>query len=46
MGEMVLTSSQYSILTTQYLLKLDVSGLPSGMYFVRIGDSVGKFVML
>ena len=27
-------------------LRLDISGLPPGMYFVRIGDKVGKFVKL
>ncbi len=27
-------------------LRIDVSELPSGMYFVRIGDRVGKFVKL
>ena len=27
-------------------VRIDVSSLPSGMYFVRIGDSVGKFVKL
>jgi hypothetical protein len=26
--------------------RIDVSGLPPGMYFVRIGDKVGKFVKL
>ncbi len=27
-------------------VRIDVSGLPPGMYFVRIGDRVGKFVKL
>jgi hypothetical protein len=27
-------------------LRVDVSGLAPGMYFVRIGDRVGKFVKL
>jgi hypothetical protein len=27
-------------------LKIDVSSLPSGVYFVRIGDRVEKFVKL
>ena len=27
-------------------LRIDVSGLPSGMYFVRVGEKVGKFVKL
>ena len=26
--------------------RIDVSGLPPGMYFVRIGDKVGKFIKL
>jgi len=43
-GEKLLSSSHYSILTTQYSAKLDVSGLSSGVYFVRVGEKVGKFV--
>ena len=27
-------------------LRIDVSGLPSGMYFVRVGEKVGKFVKI
>ncbi len=27
-------------------LRIDVSGLPSGVYFVRVGDKVGKFVKI
>jgi hypothetical protein len=27
-------------------VRIDVSGLASGMYFVRIGDKVSKFVKL
>jgi len=45
-GEKVLTSSQYSILSTQYSAKLDVSGLPSGMYLVKVGERFGKFVKM
>ena len=26
--------------------KIDVSGLPSGVYFVRVGDKVGKFIKI
>ena len=26
--------------------KIDVSGLPPGVYFVRVGDKVGKFVKI
>ncbi len=48
-GETVLKSSdlnnsQFSIHNSQ--LRIDVSGLPSGVYFVRIGGKVGKFVKL
>ena len=42
-GEGVSSSSQYSILTTQYY-RLDVSGFPPGLYFVRVGEKTGKFV--
>ncbi len=27
-------------------VRIDVSGLPSGVYFVRVGDKVGKFVKI
>ena len=27
-------------------LRIDVTGLPSGVYFVRVGDKVGKFVKI
>ena len=40
------SSSQYSILTTQYSAKIDVSGLPAGVYFVRVGERVGKFLKI
>ncbi len=39
-----LNNSQFSILNSQ--LRIDVSGLPSGVYFVRVGDKVGKFVKI
>ena len=38
------SSSQYSVLTTQYSAKIDISALLSGVYFVRVGDRVGKFL--
>ncbi len=40
----ILNNSQFSIHNSQ--LRIDVSGLPSGVYFVRIGDKVRKFVKL
>jgi hypothetical protein len=27
-------------------IRIDVSGLPQGMYFVRVGDRVEKFVKI
>jgi hypothetical protein len=27
-------------------VRIDISSLPPGMYFVRIGDKVGKFIKL
>ncbi len=39
-----LTNSQFTIFNSQ--LRIDVSGLPSGVYFVRMGDRVGKFMKL
>jgi len=45
-GEKVLSSSHYSILTTQYSAKLDVSLLTPGVYFVKIGERVGKFIKI
>ncbi len=40
----LLNNSQFSIPNSQ--LRIDVSGLPSGVYFVRMGDRVRKFVKL
>ncbi len=40
----LLKNSQFSIHNSQ--LRIDVSGLPSGVYFVRVGDKVGKFVKI
>ncbi len=40
----VLNNSQFSIHNSQ--LRIDVSGLPSGVYFVRVGDKVGKFLKI
>ena len=37
-------NSQFSIPNSQ--LRIDVSGLPSGVYFVRIGDKVSKFIKI
>jgi len=45
-GEKLVSSSHYSILTTQYSAKLYVSCLPPGIYFVRVGDRVGKFIKI
>jgi len=45
-GEKLVSSSLYSIITTQYSAKLDVSGLPAGVYFVKVGDRVGKFIKI
>ena len=39
------STAHYPILTTQYC-KLDVSSLAPGLYFVRIGEKVGKFVKM
>jgi len=38
-GQKVLSSSQYSA-------KLDVSGLSPGVYFMKVGEKVGKFVKI
>lgn len=35
---------KHSSLVRREIIKIDVSGLAPGMYFVRIGDKVGKFV--
>ncbi len=40
----VLNNSQFSIHNSQ--LRIDVSGLPSGVYFVKIGNNVQKFIKL
>ncbi len=40
----VLNNSQFSIPNSQ--LRIDVSGLPSGVYFVRVGDKVEKFIKI
>ncbi len=40
----VLNNSQFSIHNSQ--LRIDVSGLPAGVYFVRIGDKVSKFIKI
>ncbi len=40
----VLNNSQFSIHNSQ--LRIDVSGLPSGVYIVRIGDKVSKFIKI
>ena len=39
-----LNNSQFSFPNSQF--RIDVSGLPSGVYFVRIGDKVGKFLKI
>ncbi len=39
-----LNNSQFTILNSQ--LRIDVSCLPSGVYFVRVGNIVGKFVKI
>ena len=45
-GNLENSSSQYSLLTTQYSAKIDVSGLPPGVYFVRAGGRVGRFLKI
>ncbi len=40
----VLYNSQFSIPNSQ--LRIDVSGLPSGVYFVKVGEKVGKFLKI
>ena len=40
----LLNHSQFTIVNSQ--LRIDVSGLPAGVYFVRVGDKVGKFVKI
>jgi len=45
-GEILLSSSHYSILTTQYSAKLDVSSLPPGVYFFKVGEKLRKFVKM
>ncbi len=37
-------NSQFSIHNSQF--RIDVSGLPSGLYFVRFGDKVSKFLKI
>ncbi len=37
---------QACLFPTDRKYKIDVSGLPSGIYFVRVGDKVGKFVKI
>ncbi|MDP2363633.1 MAG: T9SS type A sorting domain-containing protein, partial [Ignavibacteria bacterium] len=37
-------NSQFPIPNSQF--RINVSGLPSGMYFVRIGNKVSKFVKI
>ena len=44
LGTEVLNNSQLSILNSQ--LRIDVSNLAPGLYFVRVGDEVRKFVKL
>ena len=39
-------SSTWAGLEPAPTIRIDVSGLAPGMYFVRIGDRVGKFVKL
>ncbi len=34
------------LIETEYKEKIDVSELPSGLYFVRVGNKVGKFVKI
>lgn len=41
MGQQV---NNYSFSTINYSLKIDVSQFASGLYFIRVGDSVQKFV--
>ena len=45
-GEIVSTSVCYADTSASGGQKIDVSGLPSGVYFVRIGDKVRKFVKI
>jgi len=45
-GEEVLSQSHYTILATHYSAKFDVSCLPPGVYFVKVGDRVGKFIKI
>ena len=39
-----LNNSHFTIFNSQ--LRINVSGLPSGVYFVRVGDKVSKFVKI
>ena len=41
-GEEILKNSN----SNNSQLRIDVSGLPSGMYFLRVGDKVGKFIKI
>ncbi len=45
-GEIVSTSVCSADTSAGGGQKIDVSGLPSGVYFVRVGDKVGKFVKI
>ena len=45
-GEMVSTSVCSADTSASGGQRIDVSGLPSGVYFVRVGDKVGKFVKI
>jgi len=45
-AQKLFSSSHYSILTTQYSARLDVSGLSPGIYFVKVGGRFGKFVKI
>jgi len=45
-GEKILSSSQYSVLYTQYSAKLDVSDLLPGVYFLKVGDTFQPFVKM
>lgn len=45
-ADRISSTSQYSLLTTQFSYRVDVSALKPAVYFVRIGEKVGKFLKM